>query len=80
MAAARLWDSCFHALGRTLIDPSLAWEFLASMLDTQDPSTGHIPIQYQPWNDNTNNLTQPPLLAWATWDNYQVGLCCHELS
>lgn len=69
-------SSCFHAFGRNLVDPGLAWEFLASMLQAQafQGDTGRVPIEFEVWDtsDTHGNETQPPLLAWATWDTYQV--------
>jgi hypothetical protein len=69
-------SSCFHAFGRNLVDPGLAWEFLASMLQAQafQGDTGRVPIEFEVWDtsDAHGNETQPPLLAWATWDTYQV--------
>ncbi|EDQ93016.1 uncharacterized protein MONBRDRAFT_5220 [Monosiga brevicollis MX1] len=65
-----LWDSCFHTFGRSLIDPDLAWDFMQALLEVQT-SDGRLPIQYNPWDDQTLTLTQPPLAAWAIWDNYQ---------
>ena len=39
-----LWDSCFHAIGRCVTEPDLAWEFLDAMLRAAAPD-GHVPIQ-----------------------------------
>ena len=63
-----LWDSIFHSLGMNHLSPPLAWEFLASVLDTQCPD-GRIPLQTRP-DGRRNEYTQPPLLAWGVWRNY----------
>ena len=57
-----LWDSCFHAIGRQIVEPELAWEFLHAMLVNAAPD-GHVPIQAEPWNGQKSGDTQPPLLA-----------------
>lgn len=63
-----LWDSVFHSLGMNLLSPRLAWDFLASVLDTQCPD-GRIPLKTVP-NGGQSVFTQPPLLAWGVWRNY----------
>jgi putative isomerase len=60
-----LWDSCFHAIGRALVEPGLGWEFLEAMLLAAAPD-GHVPIQAVPWTGSLSGDTQPPLLALAT--------------
>ena len=40
-----LWDSCYHAIGRKVTHPELAWEFLASML-VNAAADGHVPSKY----------------------------------
>lgn len=64
-----LWDSVFHSLGMNLFDPRLSWQFLKSMLDTQNPD-GYIPHQTSV-SGAKSAVTQPPLLAWGVWENYQ---------
>ena len=27
-----LWDSCFHAIGRQVVEPDLAWEYVVAAL------------------------------------------------
>eukprot|EP01065_Artemidia_motanka_P007391 TRINITY_DN13677_c0_g1_i1.p1 TRINITY_DN13677_c0_g1~~TRINITY_DN13677_c0_g1_i1.p1 ORF type:complete len:580 (+),score=192.49 TRINITY_DN13677_c0_g1_i1:7-1746(+) len=61
-----LWDSCFHAIGRCLLEPALAWEFLYAMISSA-AADGHVPIQAEPWNGQLSGDTQPPVLALATW-------------
>eukprot|EP00041_Stephanoeca_diplocostata_P022220 m.527607 g.527607 ORF g.527607 m.527607 type:complete len:770 (-) comp22012_c0_seq3:281-2590(-) len=60
-----LWDSCFHAIGRCIVEPHLAWEFLEAMLRAA-AADGHVPIQAEPWNGQLSGDTQPPLLTLAT--------------
>jgi len=43
-----LWDSCFHAIGRQVVEPELAWEFLRAMLASA-AADGHVPIRREPW-------------------------------
>ncbi|MFW6065953.1 MAG: amylo-alpha-1,6-glucosidase [Planctomycetota bacterium] len=65
-----LWDSVFHSLGMNRFDADLAWEFLKSMLDRQQPD-GRIPGQVGVTGKESLS-TQPPLLAWGVWENYRV--------
>ena len=67
-----LWDSCFHAIGRQVVEPELAWEFLHAML-VNAAADGHVPIQAEPWNGGKSGDTQPPLLALATKFAYNAG-------
>lgn len=60
-----LWDSAFHAIGRSITEPSLAWEFLYSMISAAAPD-GHIPIEADPWSGRLRGDTQPPVVALAT--------------
>ncbi|MDF1512614.1 MAG: trehalase family glycosidase [Anaerolineae bacterium] len=64
-----LWDSVFHAFGMNHFDPGLAREFLTAVLDRQrdDGMIPHIMCA----DGTTSAITQPPLLAWGVWDNYQ---------
>lgn len=52
----------------------MAWEFVVSMLQAQDyqGGTGRVPIQFNVWQPAANNETQPPLLAWVTWEIFQT--------
>ena len=68
-----LWDSCFHAIGRAVADPGMAWQFVASMLDAQ-AADGHVPGGLSPWaGAPANGNTNPPLLALATWYRVRHG-------
>ena len=65
-----LWDSVFHALGMNPLLPEVGWDDLKSMLDTQDPDGA---IWHQASVDGRkSSVTQPPLLAWGVWENYQA--------
>ncbi len=70
-----LWDSVFHSFGMNHIDPELAWEFLAAVLERQlegDPAiSGMIPHCMRVGGINST-ITQPPILAWGVWENYQA--------
>jgi glycogen debranching enzyme len=66
-----LWDSVFHAVAMTHIDPTLAWYFLKSVLDMH-AEDGMIPISGSAEGGRAPGMTQPPLLAWGVWANYQA--------
>jgi glycogen debranching enzyme len=65
-----LWDTVFHSLALNRLDPRVAWDSLRAMLETQQPD-GMIPHQFSitGWH---SHITQPPILAWGVWENYQV--------
>ncbi len=65
-----LWDSVFHTIAMNQMDPRLSWNFLKSVLDQQRPD-GMIP-HMMTVSGRTSSITQPPLLAWGVWENYQV--------
>jgi glycogen debranching enzyme len=65
-----LWDSVFHSLAMNRLDPAVAWQYLKSVLDTQGPD-GMIPHQAAA-SGARSPITQPPLLAWGVWENYQA--------
>ncbi len=55
------------------LDPDLAWDFIAAVLDSQRDD-GMIPTCHGAhWP--ADQLTQPPLLAWAVFTNSRVA--CH---
>ncbi|MEK6795677.1 MAG: trehalase family glycosidase, partial [Spirochaetota bacterium] len=64
-----LWDSVFHSFAMNHIDGALAWDYLRSVLAMQ-ANDGFIPHQMRPdgWR---SKITQPPILAWGVWENYQ---------
>jgi hypothetical protein len=65
-----LWDSVFHSLAMNHLKPQVAWAYLRSVLDTQQPD-GMVPHQTGP-NGRSSAITQPPLLAWGVWENYRA--------
>ena len=42
-----LWDSCYHSMARSVLNDTLGWEFVKSMLSVQ-LADGFIPIQRSP--------------------------------
>ena len=64
-----LWDSVFHSLAMNLVDSDFGWDYLKSMLDSQDQN-GMISHQVRA-NGWKSSITQPPILAWGVWENYQ---------
>jgi len=66
-----LWDSAFHSFAMNYLDPDLAWDFIAAVLDSQRED-GMIPLCHGAhWP--ADQLTQPPLLAWAVYTNSRVA-------
>ena len=85
-----LWDSCYHSLAISLLplppnvtsgsltgpqqSVTVSFEYLQSVLAAAG-SDGAISIERTPDNTGTQvDQTQPPLLAWATADNYNQCL------
>jgi len=64
-----LWDSVFHSFGMNHLNPPAAWQFLLSVLNTQRDD-GMIP-HCRRIDATTEPLTQPPILAWGVWENYE---------
>lgn len=81
-----LWDSAYHSLaanhmtlgtagelagrGKAAFGHVLGWEYLASVLDGAD-ATGAIAIERTPDSVGEKvSETQPPLLAWAVYENF----------
>jgi hypothetical protein len=62
------WDLAFHCVSMALIDPDFAKEQVLLLLSstTQHPH-GQIPAYEWSFGD-----TNPPVLAWATWQVYQL--------
>jgi len=51
----------------------VGWEYIKSVLDAAGPD-GAISIERTPASVGTKvTQTQPPLLAWAVWENYVVA-------
>ena len=70
-----LWDSCFHARAMSLVNDTLAWDYVKAVLAAQSNATGAVAIERRP--DRTSaavSETQPPLLAWAVWDTHAQGV------
>jgi hypothetical protein len=65
-----LWDSAFHAAACARLDPEWGQDALLAVLGMQDEE-GCIAHMMTP--ANTSAITQPPILAWACWDVYQVS-------
>jgi hypothetical protein len=63
-----LWDSVFHSFAMNRVDPVLANDFLLAVLEAQR-GDGMIPHMMTTAGRNSE-ITQPPLLAWAVWENY----------
>lgn len=70
-----LWDSCYHSLAANRLDPSLGWDYLEAVLAAAAPD-GAIAIERTPDTAGGGSVdqTQPPLLAWAVWENQQAAL------
>lgn len=64
-----LWDSVFHSFAMNHVDGDLACDYLRAVLVMQSDD-GFIPHQMRPdgWR---SKITQPPILAWGVWKNYQ---------
>lgn len=67
-----LWDSVFHSFAMNRIDPALAYDFLMAVLEAQCDD-GMIPHMMTVSGRNSA-ITQPPLLAWGVWENYNALL------
>jgi len=65
-----LWDSCFHALGWLWIDQQMAKEAVMAMIEAIQPD-GLIPLCTAP-EPLSYNISQPPLLAWTSWEIFQA--------
>ena len=74
-----LWDSCFHAIALSYLDPVAAQAELKSLFVMQY-SDGMLPhmifwkkIAHRPYflaweNQNRSSITQPPMVAYAAWE------------
>ncbi|MHB0859515.1 MAG: amylo-alpha-1,6-glucosidase [Anaerolineae bacterium] len=65
-----LWDSVFHSLAMNHVHPEVARDELQAVLDQQGVD-GMISHQMSP-TGKRSTITQPPLLAWAVWENYRA--------
>ena len=84
-----LWDSCYHAMGMAGLPAvalgngsqvpgdSVGWQYLDALISGADAKTGKIPITRKP-NEAAGHEgiheTQPPILAWAAWDNFEAAV------
>lgn len=67
------WDSAFHSLGDKYISSTLAEDAIKSVLSTQRKD-GFIAFQMNPEKKRiSEEYTQPPLLAWASYSLYQMS-------
>ncbi|MCK4245171.1 MAG: flagellar biosynthesis protein FlgM [Candidatus Omnitrophica bacterium] len=67
------WDSAFHALGNRYISSTLAEDSIKAVLQLQRKD-GFVAFQMNPEKKRASEeYTQPPLLAWASYNLY-----CHS--
>jgi hypothetical protein len=63
------WDSAFHAVTASLVDPEIAEDQLRFFLsDRWEQADGHIPCAEWVMNDEC-----PPIFAWAAWRVYETS-------
>ena len=65
-----LWDSVFHALGHRHIKVSLAEELIRAVWVHQ-ADNGFVPHMANTFE--SSGITQPPIIAWGTWQIYQTS-------
>ncbi len=77
-----LWDSCFQSAAQSELNHTLGWELLLTMLSLVQPS-GIAPLNCypppgaacaMPRHGALPDITQPPLLGWATWQNFVAAV------
>ncbi len=66
-----LWDSVFHSFLMNEFDAEISWQFLKSVIDMQRED-GMVP-HMMGWKGEVSEITQPPVLAWGVWKNYQAS-------
>ncbi len=64
-----LWDSVFHSFGMNELDPETAASLLRAVLQAQW-ADGMIPLSVKV-EGGAERITQPPVLAWGVWRNYE---------
>lgn len=70
------WDSAFHAVSASLVDPQLGADQLAFILsDRWQQPDGHIPCAEFVMSDEC-----PPVFAWAAWQVHEAGASADFLS
>lgn len=62
-----LWDSVFHAIGWSYIDPRLAEDAILAVMSTQTEN-GFIP--HMASYNSISKITQPPIIAWGILELY----------
>lgn len=67
-----LWDSGFNSLGARYLDIDLGKDAIRAVLFKQR-SDGFIPHTMAPDPKHDSDMTQPPILAWATMKLYSSG-------
>lgn len=65
-----LWDSVFHALGHRHISTTLGEDLIRAIWAHQSDN-GFIPHKADVFE--STNITQPPIIAWGTWQLYQTS-------
>jgi glycogen debranching enzyme len=65
-----LWDSAFQAIGLRHVDPAMAWDAVAAVLDTQQDD-GLVPFMFR--HEEPRMQTQPPTLAMAAQAVHRVA-------
>lgn len=63
-----LWDSVFHSLGMNRANPELAETYVRAVLANEQPD-GMIPHCIH-FDGRISGMTQPPILSWGVWENY----------
>jgi hypothetical protein len=66
-----LWDTAFHAFGYAHLDPALARETVLAAL-SKAREDGFLPHRMTPERSGDSDITQPPILGWATWSLHQA--------
>jgi len=73
-----LWDTAFHAFGYAHLDLSLARETVLAAL-SKVRADGFLPHRMAPERSGDSDITQPPILGWATWSLHQMQADCDFL-
>lgn len=65
-----LWDTVFHSIAMNELAPDVSWQCLKTMLDSAHPD-GMIAHMVTAAGKRSA-ITQPPILAWGVWANYEA--------
>lgn len=65
-----LWDTVFHSWGMNELQPDVSWQCLKTMLDAANED-GMI-VHQVAVGGRRSSITQPPILAWGVWANYEA--------